>query len=245
MVDRALDVLQRRRRPVFLWVHLMDCHLPYPPTDDPVTGALSSDAPREALLTDPFWRTPEGLARLEEAYRAQVDRVDAALLRLVDGVPPDTILAITADHGEELGDRGGFEHGHTLHAELLRVPLALQGATVPGPVGLGDVGSVLLSAAGLHPRVEAPGPWQGSDLLYGGPERAVRDADRTLIVDGDGPHLYDRHADPTEREDRAAAEPEQVRRLEALLPPVLDGAVPAARDAVAQEQLESLGYLTP
>ncbi len=35
----------------------------------------------------------------------------------------DTLILVTADHGEEFGEHGGYFHGHSLHDELLRVPL--------------------------------------------------------------------------------------------------------------------------
>ena len=50
-------------------------------------------------------------------------------------------MALTSDHGEELFDHDGFEHGHTMFQELLRVPLLFWGP-------------------GVRPtRIETPGGW--------------------------------------------------------------------------------------
>ena len=49
------------------------------------------------------------------------------LLRALDarGLTERSVIAVTADHGEEFGDRGGLHHSHTLFGELVDVPLLL------------------------------------------------------------------------------------------------------------------------
>ncbi len=69
---------------------------------------------------------------LDKVYNASVatgDRWVGALLDELEalGLTEDTVIAYTSDHGEELLDHGLFEHAHTLHDELLRVPLVLAG----------------------------------------------------------------------------------------------------------------------
>ena len=73
-------------------------------------------------------------------------------------------MVLTADHGEELFDHGGFEHGHSLHQELLHVPLVVWGpgkaALTPDPEEV--EAAYLVSLRALHalsPRiVEGPEP---------------------------------------------------------------------------------------
>jgi len=56
----------------------------------------------------------------DEARKLFVERID---LLKADGSFDESIVVLTADHGEELFDHGGFGHGHTLHREVLHVPL--------------------------------------------------------------------------------------------------------------------------
>ena len=162
-VDRALSLLEAHAdEPLLLWVHLQDPHLPYrepephrsrwagpPPaglTEAPTStqlGALDTlplDDPRRTWLLD--------------RYDQNVAFVDAELGRLLSALHPDDVVVVAADHGEELWEHGGVEHGHALWQELLHVPLILAGAGIPAgvteePVSLEDVGPTLLRLAGL------------------------------------------------------------------------------------------------
>jgi arylsulfatase A-like enzyme len=84
--------------------------------------------------------------------------VDAHIQRAFDalGWDRDTLLIVTADHGEELGDRGHFGHGATLFSEVLDVPLlvyppggAASGHRVSDRVSLVDVLPTLREVVGL------------------------------------------------------------------------------------------------
>ena len=79
----------------------------------------------------------------------------------------DTILLITADHGEEFGDHGQYGHGWSLYEEQLRVPLILYakgrfegGAVVTHPVHSVDVAPTLATLIGASP----PSAWSGELL---------------------------------------------------------------------------------
>ncbi len=80
--------------------------------------------------------TLRGLSPLIRSfYEAEVREVDAGLARVFDrlremGRLDDALIALTSDHGEELFDHGDFEHGHSLHREVVRVPLLLRGPGV-------------------------------------------------------------------------------------------------------------------
>lgn len=96
-------------RPFFLYVHTMEPHSRYA-------------APRAYR----HWGN-----RAAARYDAEVRFADDYFGRLVDllderGLLDDTLVVFTADHGEELGERGNFTHGHTLYNELLRVPLVFR-----------------------------------------------------------------------------------------------------------------------
>lgn len=186
VVDAALGWIDERGgRPFFLMVHLMDPHLDYdaPP---PFAGTFTSavDAGRE-LPVRRLWPIRNGIAEMgpaerdfiAAAYDEEIAYVDAEIGRLLAGLEQrgliaDGIVALTADHGEELFEHGGFEHGHSMHEEVLRVPMILWGRGVtPGretlPVSLIDVAPTLLQAAGLPPEAlatEGPAAGDGSTI---------------------------------------------------------------------------------
>src|SRR6185503_2775280 len=94
--------------PFFLWVHLFDAHDPY-------------QAPAE------FARRFPG-----DPYQAEVSFADAALgelLASLEGLErrPDTLVCVTADHGESLGEHGEETHALLLYDSTVRVPLVLAG----------------------------------------------------------------------------------------------------------------------
>ncbi len=248
--DVAELVAARRERPLFLWVHVLDVHLPYrhaPALDLPwSTRAWLTTAHRNAIGPTP---DAETLAVLRQAYTHEVAVVDAALLRLRE-LLPNAVVVLTSDHGEELGEHGGFEHGHTFYQELLAVPLLFRGVDVvaTGPVGLQDVAPTLLGAAGIPAdgldgrdlRVPGDAPLPSVNLLYGPLDaRAVRVGPRKLVATGEELDGFDLAADPEERAPSRAADD-----LAPLLPapPGAEGAaVPLDRDAT--DALRALGYV--
>jgi arylsulfatase A-like enzyme len=263
VAEEAIAVLEQRRdRPLFLWVHFLDCHVPYrhaeaAPLPFQLRTALSG--------ADPVEMARRGVLDAETAwtaYRNEIAHVDRALERILDhvaGASRPAIVALTADHGEELFDHGGFEHGHTFHEELLRVPLVIAGlptrraGTVEArPVGLGDLAPTFLQAAGL-PHVGqslgepiAPRQFVASNLLYGSAERyAVRDGRWKLIAGAKRPpRLYDLAQDPAERVDYAVVRPDVVQRL-ARPPRPRPRAQPrrAALTPAQENAMRVLGYL--
>jgi len=166
--------------PFFLYVHYMDVHGPYdppPPYDTLFTAGLSGG---RRIEPDEFERMPEylridGLETLEE-YTARYDggirfwdEAFSAFLRRLseEGLLENSHVIVTADHGEEFLDHGGFNHGHTLYAEQTRVPLvwklpADEGlvSRIGAPVEIVDVMPTLLSLLGI----EKPESLQGDDL---------------------------------------------------------------------------------
>jgi arylsulfatase A-like enzyme len=270
VVSDALDLwAQQGSAPTFLWVHLLDPHLPYHhavlPSDDPLRrsvgtiGELDATAIRRGELRD----DPEVRAAVRQRYEAEVAWTDQALSVLFEGVfaradPARTTVILSADHGEELWEHGGFEHGHALWPEITEVPLVLvrpggaAGTVRTEPASLVDVAPTLLAAAGL-PLPEGPGldlarpvpldrvrRLQGT--LYFRQQQAVLRGPHALVsVEGEGLHLYDRAADPTWSQELLQAPPPE---LQSLLDPDWElpwlGQGPLDLDRKA---LEALGYL--
>ena len=116
---------------------------------------------------------PETRARYQEFCRKMyaeevryVDRWFGDLLAQIRDADwyESSLVVVTSDHGEELFDHGGFEHGHSMHEELLRVPLLVKWPTaaeadeqVSQTVGLVDLAPTFLEFAGAPPMPDQSG----------------------------------------------------------------------------------------
>ena len=232
LVRRAAAVASaRRERPLFLWVHFLDCHFPYRnapggPASFETAMALSGGDPEPVQGWLP---TPEVVA----AYDHEVRGIDEALEELFAslGPPPERgrIIVLTSDHGEEFEEHDGYWHGHALWEEVVHVPLVVQGLDLPPgtvvdtPVGLDDVTATLAAAAGAERsgrgrdlgRRLSPRAVRSWNLLYGPPMgQTVREGDlKVIAIPGQPAQVYDLGADPGEVTDVAAQHPAAVDRL--------------------------------
>ena len=217
-----------RAAPYFLYIQYMDAHAPYAPRapyfDAYMKDGLAADGER-----------PDYVAAYDSEIRTMDDRLRGLYEAL--GWDRDTILIVTADHGEEFWDRGFGGHAHTLQEELLRVPLIVAGGGFPpgrveGPVGLVDVLPTLREMAGLPSDRRNEGRslmpalrgarrgWTDRTLfahLVTFDESEVHEGilqgRYKLISRGGQSKLFDIVADPRERKDLAAERPDVVRRL--------------------------------
>ncbi|MCB9744097.1 MAG: sulfatase-like hydrolase/transferase [Alphaproteobacteria bacterium] len=141
-VTAALAWLDEDPGAAFLLVHLMEPHYDYLPPE-PYAGRFTEGMPH-TLPAPPFgpermarWLnrldlpSPEDQAYVRANYDEEVLATDAAVGALIDGLRARgrwgaTTFVLTADHGEELWDYGGFEHGHTLQSAVTHVPLILK-----------------------------------------------------------------------------------------------------------------------
>jgi len=242
VTENALAWLRlNRREPLFLWVHYLDPHAPYESPETP--KELRREYPAQWETGRTYWyetmvnASPEEQARFQEYCRRMyaeevryADRwVGEVLAELKRRETYDTsLVVIFSDHGEELFEHGAFEHGHSMHEEVLRVPLLVKwpkgfGAdkTVGQTVALGSLAATALEAAGCPPmegrRVE-PLPRQDGGLgtqvfsegiLHGSEQTALTTDDYKVIYrpgtdEGRGAfEVYDRRSDRGERRDLA------------------------------------------
>lgn len=266
------------RHPYFLYLHFMEPHLDYrPPRAFWPPEALAYDGPMDGTSRRLHKALRKGaplaaadLAFLRSLYRGEVAYLDTELRRLEEALraeglwTDETVFVLTADHGEQIGEHGEFEHGD-VHAVNVHVPLVfdapgLAPRSVPDLVRLLDVTPTLLALAGAP---ALPGA-QGRSLvplLHGEPlpplpvltEHGTRLRITTpalsLLRKDDRRLLYDWLADPREERDLAAERPADVAALEAALealrPEPAEGprASDRALDPETLEQLRALGYL--
>jgi arylsulfatase A-like enzyme len=198
VVDRALAWIDARGdAPFFLVVHLFDPHMNYdapPPYRGRYTAGLPSrrtlpvEGARE-LRQSPGSVSPAGRRFIAAAYDEEVafaaDQVARLLAALAErGLLGRGLVVLTSDHGEELFEHGGFEHGHALWQEVIGLPLVVWGAGVASgeetaPVSLVDLAPTLLAATGAEPLPDPDGI-----SLWGNLTRGDALPDRGLLAEG-------------------------------------------------------------
>jgi arylsulfatase A-like enzyme len=262
------DWLRRAEAPFFAYVHYMGAHLPY---EAPGPRRVE----RAAQLAMSRGDLPLAADALRAEYLAALRHTDgqlAALLRLLDerGLADRTLVVVTADHGEELGEHGQLGHGKNLYHETVEVPLVLR---FPGRVAPGTRVDALMGSRGLPALVLAL-----LDAPAAGGDAAVRDA-RTvgpvrLALDLDGGassaslvsaafqyiettahlgaeprrELFDLRRDPGEQVNVWSPESRRGRRFAARLQSFARAAAraPAPQAVVGSEtsaRLRTLGYI--
>jgi arylsulfatase A-like enzyme len=239
----------------FCWVHLYEPHAPYA-APEPFSSRFPADP-----------------------YAGEVAAADAALEPLLRplleaGNRVRSLVLLTADHGESLGEHGEATHGVFAYEATLRVPLILYSPTLltPGVVAAEarhvDLLPTVLDALGVQP----PADLRGRSLLGiarprdtdspastyfeslapalnrgWAPLRGVIRQDLKYI-DLPVPELYDLRSDPREARNLAPARAADIRDLRALLETSGAGrgevAPRVAESAEARRRLQSLGYVS-
>jgi choline-sulfatase len=254
VVDRALEWLETpRKAPFFAWVHLFDPHAPYEPPP-PFAQRFAKDL-----------------------YTGEVAYADSQVQRLLDWIEgarlkESTLVVVTSDHGEGLGDHGEDEHGFFIYDTTLRVPLVLRwpgrlpaGIRLKGQFRGVDLLPTLLEVLGAPP-TPTSGVSRAAVLRAGGklpdneayveslyaslhfgcaPLRGLR-AEGWKYIDAPRSELYRLAEDPGETrnrmDDRAPVAAAMKARLLAQDSGTVAPSLPAV-DASALERLAALGYV--
>jgi len=271
VTNRAIAWLRGEAgEPFFLWVHYWDPHMQYePPPDlgtefypgDPTAGSgprvvdepYFEQFPRAGVedwlgdVRDPEWAKAMYAAELHSAD-AEIGRLLAAAEETARG---ELVVAVTADHGESLGEHGIYYGHRGLYEPQLRVPLIVHVPGAPAQrsterVSTLDVAPTLAELLGVELGERVSGASLAARVRDGAEVAAladrvhvyenarnqgvaVRRGDWKLIVGlerdhplyAGPPQLYDLAGDPGETRDVAAEHPERVAELTALLDPWL------------------------
>jgi arylsulfatase A-like enzyme len=173
----------RAGRPFFAFLNYYDAHGPYlpPKSWDGHFGAPRSNdlSPIHRFMIHPGPKPRTLPAPVVQAERDQYDDaigyLDAQLGQLFDslqqrGMLDHTVVLLTADHGEEFGEHGVFDHGNSLYRPSVQVPLLVvyppavpAGRRVASPVTVRDVAATLSDLAGIA-APEAQGGLPGRSL---------------------------------------------------------------------------------
>jgi len=254
VVSTSLKWLEGRTAPWFAWVHCYDPHEPYEPPQ-------------------PFLSEYEG-----RLYDGEVAYVDFALKKLLDAVESqgwgdNTVIVLTGDHGESLGQHGEETHGFVAYNTTLWVPLIVCAPGLkPGAVGQQvthtDIFPTVCDLLGLR----VPPRLQGLSLLPAVKGRKLAERaiyfesmyphfsrgwaplygymqDSQKFVESPVPELYDIEKDFDETTNLAAGQDLKGRRAE--LARIMGGRSPMDRtgqeeqlDRESLEKLRSLGYVS-
>ena len=237
-VDAALA--EADDRPLFLFVHLWDVHydfIPPAPYDSMFTDA-AYDGPVDGRNVASYLKfeegtlSPDDLRHLIALYDGEIAWTDSQIDQILQkldaaGLGDETLVVITADHGEEFFEHGHFGHKRTLYDESIRIPWVMRypGKIAPDqrittPVRILDIAPTLIEWAGAEPLPATLGrpvqPLLEGESSYGAkatvaelavgtltgrPQLALRTDRYKLLVHADGHAafaLYDLTADPEE-----------------------------------------------
>ncbi len=164
-----LDRHEDEDRPFFAFLNYYDVHHPYfsPEPEIGESFGRKPESPEDFRLLKTWWERDKRRAKpgevelARDAYDRCIAYLDNQLGRLFNeldhrGLIANSVVVVTADHGEHLGERGLFGHGVSVYRHELHVPLIVvapgsvpQGQTVAEPVSLRDVPSTLLGLVGV------------------------------------------------------------------------------------------------
>ena len=281
VTSKALVQIDARdqRRPLFLWLHLMEPHSPYTPPDR-FRRVFPPESPPWTVPAEtiPAWIRVDNSTDANfyaALYDAEIRSADEALGTFFDGLKQRklwdrSVVIVTADHGEEFYDHGGFEHNRTLYDEMLHVPLIVKapglaprrlqeqiaevdllptlvaraGGSVPAGLSGADVWSVLSGQRHAERYAYA-------ELV--GERYALRTREWKLISTLHGSHeLYNLTTDPHERQSLVVEDTSRTAEMRDVLTKILATAVQAGSRFQGTfapipprvlERLKSLGYV--
>ena len=143
---------------VFAWIHLLTPHRPHRPSEGYMPPRPEGDMSKPTS---------------SELYDAEIRMVDDMIGTIIETIEKhvgsdDSLIVFTLDHGEAFGEHGMNEHGHSLHREVVHVPLLMRsrslasGATIDTYVRTIDIMPTILALAGAG--LPTPSDMMGTSL---------------------------------------------------------------------------------
>jgi arylsulfatase A-like enzyme len=216
----------RPSEPFFAYLHLREPHFPYnppPPYDEGFGPGIEDTAFLEALNREAA-PSEQTLARVRGLYLGNLAYADSLVGEILGELSKETVVILTADHGEALFEHGFVGHNTQLYEESIRIPLMIRAPgfaprRVSALVELIDLTPTIAELAGVS-EASAFARFQGRSLLpslrdgssheselafsrtlWAKPRYSVRSRRYKLIWDSrtGGSELYDLKHDSTER----------------------------------------------
>lgn len=166
--SRSLDWLDSiDEEPFFLWNHYMDSHGPYEPLEEyrklfhenPVSDSYAQKLYKKAI------KSPDAISDVEhdqliDLYDAEIRYVDDQIGAMLDSLRErdlldNSLVIVTADHGDLFGEYGYYEHPRYPYRELLHVPLIIRhpdgyDVTYSDPVSTLDITPTVFKEVGIE-----------------------------------------------------------------------------------------------
>lgn len=233
-------------KPFFAYLHYMDAHSPYKAPEPWYSKYKGNYAGKltgahlelEALHKAGQKPSAEDLAYIKGLYDAEIEYWDSQFGRLMGemataGLDKNTIVVVTADHGEAFWEHDNVFHGH-LWQENIHIPSVWAGPGIPAGTRVKHFSQQIDIAPTLADLTGVPKGrhWMGNsqaEAMKSGKSRAdvvyseyigmktVIEPSGLKLITGDGPDkLFDLSKDPGEKNNLAAARPADVQRLRAL-----------------------------
>ena len=153
---------QKSGNPFFLWLHYMDVHEPYVPerkyievvdpsitmTGDEMFGLFTNVLLKRDLSDK---KNVELLKKLYLAHVREVDDATREFFGILEkmGFLKNSVIIMTADHGDEFGEHGGLSHDGKMYSELINVPLIIYDHSLKK----GQVSDTLVSTVDVPPTI--------------------------------------------------------------------------------------------
>jgi len=267
--------------PFFMWLHYMDVHYPFTPPErflkeleiDPLSKRRVAEL-NGKMQEEPEKLTEDDVDDLLKLYNGEIRFTDHYIGKVLDeledrGILDETIVVITADHGEAFGEHDRFGHHPYLYDELLRVPLiihapGIESRTIDQQVSLLDLGPTLYDLLDIETSDAVQGTsfeplLRGEEMEEevaiatgkGGETLACRTSEWKCfwLVEEGRVELYDLQSDPDELHDVSGDHPEIVAEFKERMQAYLDKAegtdieLPEVETTDEVEQrLRDLGY---
>lgn len=236
--------------PFFFYLGTVDCHVTYRSHEDilplydpePYSGRFQANVGGDELgqiKSGAIRVNARDKVRIEAIYDDTVTFTDRHVGELLDymeeqGVLDDTLLIITADHGDEFWEHGSVGHGHNVYDELVHVPLIVRyPAAIPGGtiihngVDTVDILPTVAAMLGIEVHEDAQGqsllplvhglggdyPTPAFSQQYGRTHTMNLGRWKVIWRNSGERRLYDLQNDPTEQTDVADAHPYALRFL--------------------------------
>ncbi len=271
-----------RNRKLFLFIHALEVHAPYNPplpySDLYTKGRCEGIRTSHGIIPHKLNAsklTPEEIDYIMAVYDGGINYVDDQLGKIFEklnqmGLDDNTIIILTADHGEAFKEHGRFEHSYKPYIEEVNVPLIIKGPGIPrnriceNYVQHIDILTTILEILNIPQRKEM----QGRSLLtlmhnceiekdsktysWGHFSMSLRTKEWTYIMNQSRPdELYDRINDPKEQNNIIKKRPLIAQKLKKELEDFIvlksEGKPQVAEeihiDEELKERLKSLGYL--
>lgn len=162
-IEFALDWIKHNEKH-FLWIHLMDPHIPYYPKSNSIGMSPQEMMKLNDKIVEAAHRnlvpTDKEIEAAKMLYKDEIKEMDAELKLLHDNLSKEDLLIITSDHGEEFNEYGQFSHqGNKIIPLLLHVPLIFYGLNVvknkviEDYVSLFDIAPTILDAIDIKEKL--------------------------------------------------------------------------------------------